>query len=139
MTTLENTYCAPSTEDEWAAIDALNPRVELRMKGAFVYTLKEHGKRRLWVCHREKGNAKEIPVSSYIDLLHDRIVPWRLEEVGFMHTVRGIYELNVNPQGHFTLEYCEGFVYVSAGRTSITTFTDLLTLIQMLTPNTNKP
>ena len=137
MTRLDNSYCVPITDEEWAAIDALNPRIELRIKGKFVYTLKEHGKRRLWLCHRKKGNAKEIPVSRFLDMWHDRIVQWRLQEVGFVHSVRGIYELNVNPHGHFTLEYCEGFVYVSAGRTSITTFTELLELIRMLTPPSN--
>ena len=89
------------------------------------------------VATKPNDGMVRVSVPRFLDLMQDRIVPWRLEEVGFVHTVRGIYELNVNPQGHFTLEYCEGFVYVSAGRTSITTFTDLLTLIRFLTPKSN--
>ena len=137
MTRLDNSYCVPNTEDEWSAIDALNPRIELRMKGAFVYTLKEHGKRRLWVCHREKGNAKEIPVSKFLDLYHDRIAPWRLEEVGFEH-------------GHeLKLAHCNVLFWSGDGDdididkdgslipVNITTFTELLTLIRFLTPPSN--
>lgn len=137
MTRLDNSYCAPRTEDEWAAIDALNPRTELRMKGRFVYTLKEHGKRRLWVCHREKGNAKEIPVSRFLDLLHDRIVPWRLEEVGFMPSASP--DLLMLSTGHGILCASEDGVWFNHMRVAynITTFTDLLQQIRFLTPPSN--
>ena len=86
------------------------------------------------VATKPRDGMVRVSVPRFLDLMHDKITSWRLEEVGFVHTVRGIYELNVNPHGHFTLEYCDGFVYVSAGVTSITTFTDLLKLIGFLTP-----
>ena len=86
------------------------------------------------IAEKPREGMVRVSVPRFLDLMNDGIVPWRLDEVGFIPSVRGIYELNVNPHGHFTLEYCEGFVYVSAGRTSITTFTELLELIRMLTP-----
>lgn len=137
MTTLQNSYTVPMTLDEWVQCvpwlkdDPLADDIE---KCAFVaffafgdYTIAE----------KPRDGMVRVSVPRFLDLMNDRIVPWRLEEVGFVHSVRGIYELNVNPHGHFTVEYCEGFVYVSAGRTSITTFTDLLKLIRMLTPPSN--
>ena len=131
MTTLGNSYTVPMTLEEWLqCIPWLKdvPIADEIDKCAFV----AFGDGT--IAKEPREGIVRLSVPRFLDLLHDRIVPWRLEEVGFMHTVRGIYELNVNPQGHFTLEYCEGFVYVSAGRTSITTFTDLLTLIRFLTP-----
>ena len=131
MTTLGNSYTVPMTLEEWLqCIPWLkdDPMAEDVAKCAFV----AFGDGT--IANEPREGMVRLSVPRFLDLLNDRIVPWRLEEVGFMHTVRRIYELNVNAQGHFTLEYCEGFVYVSAGRTSITTFTDLLTLIRFLTP-----
>jgi hypothetical protein len=134
MTTLQNSYTVPMTLEEWVQCVPWLSEDELAheiAKCAFVafgdYT----------VATKPRDGMVMVSVPRFLDLMNDSIVPWRLEEVGFIHSVRGIYELNVNPHGHFTLEYCEGFVYVSAGRTSITTFTELLELIRMLTPPSN--
>ena len=135
MTTLGNSYTVPMNLEEWVqCVPWLkdDPLADDIAKCVFV----AYGDGT--IAKEPREGMLRVSVPRFLDLMNDSIVPWRLEEVGFVHSVRGIYELNVNPHGHFTLEYCEGFVYVSAGRTSITTFTDLLTLIRMLTPNNNE-
>jgi hypothetical protein len=80
-----------------------------------------------------------IPVSHFIDLTHDRLTPWRLADDGF-DTIGGVVYSK-----HFTIdsEYGKitrkvtvitdtGRVYLGAGPTNVSTYTDLLTLIRLI-------
>jgi len=70
----------------------------------------------------------EIPVSHFIDLLNDSIVPWRLEEDGFF-AIAGIYsithEIDFDPRSK-VISVC------GVPRDNIKTYTDLLTLIRLI-------
>jgi len=73
MTELHKCYCIPKTE---ADFDALGDRSKWCLNNGVAY-----GPIPFW---EQKTNGKsEVPVSRFSDLLHDRIAPWRLEEVGF--------------------------------------------------------
>ena len=121
MTTLDNTYCKPTTEAEWDLLPNrdLWCRNENAVFGAIDFS-------------KQKVSGKtEIPVQHFIDLLEDRIVPWRLEEVGFEKAIEiyfyeiGISNIAFYPEGRVTFGTPEQDF-------NIKTFTDLLTLIRFL-------
>jgi hypothetical protein len=132
MTTLENSYCKPQGESEWELIGLYNP-----VQSFFVEYIK--GKKRY--SSKPKSSKTEIPVQHFIDLFEDRIVPWRLEELGLkcaspMITVRQ-YEIDlltivitdngavVGIQSHFD---SFGIRYLD----NVKSYSDLLTLIKFL-------
>ena len=121
MTTLDNTYCRPTTEAEWDLLPNrdLWCRNENAVFGAIDFS-------------KQKVSGKtEISVQQFIDLLEDRIVPWRLEEVGFEKAIEiyfyeiGISNIAFYPEGRVTFGTPEQDF-------NIKTFTDLLTLIRFL-------
>jgi hypothetical protein len=130
MKTLENTYCRPTTEAEWDLLPNrdLWCRNEDAVFGAIDF-------------RKQKVSGKtEIFVQHFIDLLEDKIVPWRLEEVGFTyikdHTP--FYEFSLSKVSNLSwaestskhgiaLEIREEQIWFS-----INNFTDLLTLIKFL-------
>lgn len=130
MKTLENTYCRPTTEAEWDLLPNrdLWCRNEDAVFGAIDFS-------------KQKVSGKtEIFVQHFIDLLEDKIVPWRLEEVGFKyikdHTP--FYEFSLSKVSNLSwaestskhgiaLEIREEQIWFS-----IHNFTDLLTLIRFL-------
>ena len=121
MTTLDNTYCRPTTEAEWDLLPNrdLWCRNENAVFGAIDFS-------------KQKVSGKtEISVQHFIDLLEDRIVPWRLEEVGFEKAIEiyfyeiGISNIAFYPEGRVTFGTPEQDF-------NIKTFTDLLTLIRFL-------
>ena len=121
MITLDNTYCRPTTEAEWDLLPNrdLWCRNENAVFGAIDFS-------------KQKVSGKtEIPVQHFIDLLEDRIVPWRLEEVGFEKAIEiyfyeiGISNIAFYPEGRVTFGTPEQDF-------NIKTFTDLLTLIRFL-------
>ena len=130
MKTLENTYCKPTTEAEWDLLPNrdLWCRNEDAVFGAIDF-------------RKQKVSGKtEIFVQHFIDLLEDKIVPWRLEEVGFKyikdHTP--FYEFSLSKVSNLSwaestskhgiaLEIREEQIWFS-----IHNFTDLLTLIRFL-------
>lgn len=128
MTTLENSYCVPKGE-EWD-IFGLIPLT---------------GHKVMWLGGEPSlvsgtfNDRTEIPVSHFIDLLHDRIVPWRLEEVGFKPWPNSNTPASMlwENEAQYTIEVIVESVYVNSASFNITTFTDLLTLIRMLTPPSN--
>lgn len=83
----------------------------------------------------------EVQSSHFIDLLQDKIVPWRLEEDGFSHNTPMI-EVASYPMGNITVCFHEGNVSVildpndSPWHSHICkgckTYTDLLTLIKLI-------
>ena len=130
MKTLENTYCRPTTEAEWELLN--NSYTDKWRKNNEGYVMR-------YDCHYDESDA-EIPVQHFIDLVEDRIVPWRLEEVGFKyikdHTP--FYEFSLSKISNLSwaestskhgiaLEIREEQIWFS-----IHNFTDLLTIIRFL-------
>lgn len=130
MKTLENTYCRPTTEAEWDLLPNrdLWCRNEDAVFGAIDF-------------RKQKVSGKtEIPVQQFIDLIEDKMVPWRLVEIGFKyikdHTP--FYEFSLSKVSNLSwaestskhgiaLEIREEQIWFS-----IHNFTDLLTLIRFL-------
>ena len=88
------------------------------------------------------ADRTEIPVTHFIDLLHDRITPWRLEEDGFefysatgqhvFHT-KGLkrYHVTMPPMSNkVKVDVWTGDKAIEADK--ITTYTDLITLIKLI-------
>lgn len=131
MTTIDNSYCVPRTVNERAMFPHL-----LTQEHFGVYCDKDYGV----LCFDEGDwiheNGTEIPVSRFLDILHDRIMPWRLEDAGFVDPFK-------TTRRRFIAEFHtidvdeQNVVRLDGGYTYITTFTDLLTLIRMLTPPSN--
>ena len=132
-TTLENSYCRPTTEAEWKLIGLYNP-----VQPFFVEYIK--GKKRY--SSRPKSSKSEIPVQHFIDLVEDRIVPWRLDEIGFVsHQFNDdckIFQLVSNSCNLCICIYYDDTLEICLQQDSaeirlrIATFTDLLTLIRFL-------
>jgi len=71
----------------------------------------------------------EIPVPHFIDLMHDRIAPWRLEEDGFnSYKVCTDVEVQVD-NGKVWMYHKDGSEIIN---TQCKTYTDLLTLIRLI-------
>ena len=81
------------------------------------------------------GERVEVSVEKFLDLLHDRIAPWRLEEVGF-RKIAGVYQQDSGLNVFFNDDVIESYINCDGDciDTYITTFTELLTLIRFLTP-----
>jgi hypothetical protein len=141
MTTLENSYCVPRTVEEW---DMLYPKAnwlgQYPCEHSHVYS-SCGGHKYLASWPNDDPNKTEIPVSHFLDLLHDRIAWWRLEEVGFLEDDDDTWCLNTES----SQVRCYGDVIIDrivlwpdyaeySSNIYITTFTDLLTFIRMLTP-----
>ena len=142
MTTLGNSYTVPMTLEEWVqCVPWLkdDPIAEDVAKCAFVAF--GDGK----IAKEPREGMVRLSVPRFLDLLHDRIVPWRLEEVGFVNLYlnKNVWKL----QFRLTSLVCNTEMNITSIEgecgeeipLNITTFTDLLTLIRMLTPNTKNP
>ena len=86
----------------------------------------------------KKPNRAEIPVQNFIDLIEDKIVPWRLVEDGFenKYAFDYVYKVGVHTDLYITPNY-----YFIRGRynsdevdisVNLKTYSDLLTLIRLL-------
>jgi hypothetical protein len=135
MTTIDEVYCVPRTVEEHAMFPYLSTDEHFG-----VYLDSEYGV----LCFDEGEfiyeNGTEIPVTRFLDLLHDRIACWRLEEVGFKFDVIGYGFLDLKNEGSFLKLTSDGEVFWCSYRQQITTkafvytFTELLQLIRFLTP-----
>lgn len=121
MKTLENVYCVPK-QNEWS----------LKLKK---YQNPFNGND---ICGKGSFNRKnrtEIPVQHFIDLLEDKMSPWRLLEIGFIAMPYGyefgsILVICPDPVCKIRVEIdTESNGTIS---TNCQTFTDLLTLIRLL-------
>ena len=128
MKTLQNTYCKPTREAEW---DLLPDRdLWCRNEGA-VFGAIDFSKQKV-------GGMTEISVQHFIDLLEDRIVPWRIEELAFKELAKGVWSwsddghqilISFEPELNVMLAYSDqGMIPVDG----IQKFTDLLTIIRFL-------
>jgi len=110
ITRIEDVYTVPKTEADWAMLPA-DRESWCRNEGVVFGNIPYNKQRR--------EGKKEIPVDRFLDLLNDKIAPWRLLEVGFfryesdhmafdeiglsvydigaeVHYVRNIDPLNIN-------------------------------------------
>lgn len=81
-----------------------------------------------------RKDRTEIPVSRFIDLLEDRIVGWRLEEIGFNHVshkedIEEYWEIVING---YVIVFDTQNVMLDKGIINIKKFTELETLIGFL-------
>lgn len=129
MITIDNSYCVPRTVEEWDAF------------GLIPLT----GHKVMWLGGEPSivsgtfDDRTEIPVSRFLDLLHDRIVPWRLEEIGFNNPLGDTYKLRLSHDWDDVIvtrmiRVIGGRVSVNGDDVNVATFADLLTLIRLLTP-----
>lgn len=142
-TRLEDVYCVPKTEDEW----------KLLISG-LEYSVKEDSD---FACIDIDGTPlildkdflkdpdfghyfdgrKQIPVDQFLDLLNDKITPWRLEEVGFKSPLKWRHDLII--QSEFNgrvvtrvVGYNDGIVTLEHEELNITTFTELIQQMKFL-------
>ena len=141
MTTLENSYCVPRTVEEWSlCLNGDIPSMINQTHIAFFHAgeLSSANENGFWWKDRKDGKT-EIPVPHFIDLLHDRIVPWRLEEIGFNNPLGDTYKLRLSHDWDDVIvtrmiRVIGGRVSVNGDDVNVATFADLLTLIRLLTP-----
>lgn len=138
LTTIDKVYCRPKNEEEWKMVEPYGGIYEPNDSVVFDYD---------GVCLiipdndddfvKDIERRTEIPVKHFIDLFEDRIVPWRLEEVGFSKQIDGYQSIS--------FEDCSVHVFHGSIKTSITvqvelsdielnisTFTELLQLLKFL-------
>jgi hypothetical protein len=145
MTTIDKVYCVPRTVEEWRLVAPY-----------FADEVEYYGSIESWAIDsvrcgnillfqansmlfisKDARDRTEIPAPKFLDLLHDRMVPWRLEEIGFDIT-KLPYRIEIKGQiDRHIIEVTEtGELTFIHGKhmEGITTFTELLQLIKFLTP-----
>jgi hypothetical protein len=125
---LSESYCRPN-EIDWKAIELIDDERVIRHY-------------RDWSICATVGSLlgrTEIPVSHFIDLLNDSIAPWRLEEDGFQTMSGIVHTLELRPvidgetvARRITVITDTGKVYLNDGPTNVTTYTQLLKLIELI-------
>lgn len=155
MTTLENSYCVPKTKEGysrlWSACSKLGFDISRYLfegvGGSVQYREDEYGKNiyqprsideeRIFLKNAKECDVSEVSINQFLDLLHDRISPWRLEEIGFnMQELPYRLEVQGRVDKH-TIQVTETgrFIFLNGYQVEgITTFRELLTLIKFLTP-----
>jgi len=140
---LAESYCRPKTEGDVSKL--LTPIRSDFDKSHVLVGYITNGN--IWSIYRrfaevKDDNRTEIPVSYFLDLLHDRIAPWRLEEDGFefitweggdYHWLENISQKGIN----IKIELLSNYVTVLRDMDAIpfegiTTYTDLITLIRLI-------
>ena len=129
---LNESYCIAMTEDETERL------MDTSRSCGFSWNVWNHKGQWLHVEDSDGFNLSgelegrtEIPVSHFIDLLNDSIVPWRLEEDGFDIQDGITYFETV--AGSFRIEADGDVSHIVTGRTAnVDTYTDLLTLIRLI-------
>lgn len=140
-TELKDVYCVPKTEEEWQQLDSTHGFNVVGEENGFVNSndIVVYEPEGLYqACLRlENSDIKEVSVSKFIDLLEDRIVPWRLEEVGFVcESVGNEYYLSkYNHEGNQMWDisiFIDNWIYLMGIELNIKTFTEIETLIRFL-------
>lgn len=137
-TKLTEVYCRPKTEEEWKIFG-------LWENNYCLYAGSVGDKPQLSDGNWVEGSRTEVTVQQFIDLLHDRITPWRLEEIGFMSDgsdavifvlklphdkiIEEVFPREMYEQFGTHQVLCRGTNY-----RGIETFTELKQLIKSLTP-----
>jgi len=132
---LAESYCKPKTEEEWVSLIGYVPAIGHTLCAwSDGFGAIEHENHLYWM-------TTEIPVSHFIDLLHDKIAPWRLAEDGFAYLTPMI-EVATYPIGNVTVCFHEGKTSVildpndspwhSHVCSGVKTYTDLITLMRLI-------
>jgi hypothetical protein len=138
---LAESYCRPQTEEEWKKVAGIRPLGKrfCHQKDAKSYWIENL----IGVVSDDTvpHDRTEVPVPHFIDLLHDRIAPWRLADDGFAYLTPMI-EVATYPIGNVTVCFHEGKTSVildpndspwhSHVCSGVKTYTDLITLIQLI-------
>jgi len=125
---LAEVYCRPTTEEEWNRL-SLTP-----LRNHYVMWLGGEPT----TVGGEYPYRTEIPVPHFLDLIHDRIVPWRLEEDGFKNDGNGlVLWLNAHNSIHVAeygiyLRLREAADEVEMFLNGIKTYTDLINLVRLI-------
>jgi hypothetical protein len=141
---LEQSYCRPTTEADWADVISANPNlpdrpsrfVELNYDLAYIVDGSVLVFGRFDYYKPKMALRKEIKIHQHVDLMHDSIVPWRLEEDGFDMTCLP-HKLMITEKSfeRHIIEVTENarFVFLN-GRLmeGIKTYTDLLEQIRLI-------
>lgn len=134
MTTLENSYCVPKTEEEWAL---LNPNLRMMAKWPDMAAYKKPNKSVDAIGIEDIRGMQEIPVQHFVELVEDSPSTWRIKEYQASKGVRdGFWHVFYISQSHVISVEQDGSFNLNGRKVYITTFTDLLTLIKFLTPPT---
>lgn len=137
FTTLENSYTVPMTVEEWDMLMDMDTMCD-NDNGTRIMSTK-FNETIAGPYHGMGGTG--IPVPRFIDLMNDRIVPWRLEEIGFVKHANS-HRLDVEDSS-VDWVWKHNFAMIAGPRgfsdfKGITTFTELIQLIKFLTPPTEK-
>lgn len=142
-TKLKDVYCIPKNQNEWIDLSTHNsyriPNFGRFIKDRVVLdTGHVFGHYDAKDCYLEE--RAEISVSKFIDLLEDRIVSWRLEEIGFRSfpTVSDKERWILRLPSFELILFKEMVVFLEISyndltELNITTFTELKQLIKFLT------
>jgi len=149
---LAKSYCRPQTEEEWELLSpyfknevTFYSNVDSWQKDfeecGHVYFFQHFNGMLSYSKHPIKERT-EIPVSHFLDLMHDRIAPWRLEDDGFvfyastgqhvLHTT-GLkrYHVALPPMSNTVkVDVWDGDKGIEAD--NVSTYTDLITLIRLI-------
>jgi hypothetical protein len=127
---LGESYCKPQTKEEWKQLSGVFPLGKrfCHQKDAKSYRVEDFTG---VVSDIVPHDRTLIPVPHFIDLLHDRIAPWRLEEDGFEK--RGAWYIFDTIVGEFCIDR-DRYVYSmeTEEQANVTTYTQLLTLIELI-------
>jgi len=133
---LAESYCRPQTEEEWVSLIGYVPVIGHTLCAwSDGFGAIEHENHLYWM-------TTEVPVSHFIDLMHDRLAPWRLAEDGFVfYASTGQHVLHTNglKRYHVTLPPISNTVKVDVWdgdkaieADNVSTYTQLLTLIELI-------
>lgn len=132
-TELKDVYCVPNTGDDWL----LFPFKRYIQNREVCYSINSDKCQTTRRGYNEEVGKTEIPVSKFIDLLEDKMVGWRLEEIGgkymaitdltVIELADGKIEIIISDDGKIMLSVLGVHVYLN-----IKTFTELETLIRFL-------
>jgi len=136
---LAESYCRPQTEEEWKKVAGIRPLGKrfCHQKDAKSYWIENL----IGVVSDDTvpHDRTEIPVSHFINLLHDRIAPWRLEEDGFATAAHGAGDYKFNTlMGDVIISWDSlGDAMLITMDTdepleNIATYTDLITLMRLI-------
>jgi len=133
---LAESYCRPKTEEEWRLLKVSKHSFNGNHDAVIYGNSSALG----WSVEKSEMNGyTEIPVSHFIDLMHDRLSPWRLEEDGFTTLGGPVYSKRFTIDSEdgkitrtITVITDTGRVYLNYGPANVSTYTDLLTLIRLI-------
>lgn len=133
---LSEVYCRPKTEEEWGKFKMWNTNL-LDAKELFPAII-EIGKTRQCIqrelSHDNLIGRTEISVQHFIDIIEDRIVPWRLEEDGFDVSILPYvkYVMSEFYERH-SIQVTGKFVFLNGwAMKGIKTYTDLINQIKLI-------